>query len=69
MRHAPASRTSPRTDEHAVRYRRSKALLSFLPSNNLEEAPRVEPSDDPDRVCTSLDTFMPDSCERPLRRA
>jgi propionyl-CoA carboxylase beta chain len=38
-----------------------RALLSFLPSNNLEEPPRVEPSDDPDRACTSLDTFMPDS--------
>jgi acetyl-CoA carboxylase carboxyltransferase component len=34
-------------------------LLSFLPSNNLEEAPRV-PSDDPaDRLCDDLDTLLP----------
>jgi propionyl-CoA carboxylase beta chain len=42
-----------------------RALLSFLPSNNLEEPPRVEPTDDPDRACTSLDTFMPDSSNVP----
>ena len=40
-------------------------LLSFLPSNNLEEAPRVEPTDDPDRACTALDTFMPDTANVP----
>jgi propionyl-CoA carboxylase beta chain len=40
-------------------------LLSYLPSNNLEEAPRVEPTDDPDRACTMLDTFMPDSANVP----
>jgi len=40
-------------------------LLSFLPSNNLEEAPRVESSDDPERACTALDTFMPDSANVP----
>ena len=28
-----------------------KDLLSFLPSNNLDQTPRVEPSDDPDRLC------------------
>ncbi len=38
-----------------------RALLSFLPSNNLEEAPRIAPTDDPDRSCPTLDTFMPDS--------
>jgi len=40
-------------------------LLSFLPSNNLEEAPRVEPTDDPDRTCPKLDTFMPDTANVP----
>jgi propionyl-CoA carboxylase beta chain len=40
-------------------------LLSFLPSNNLEEAPRIEPTDDPDRLCTSLDTSLPDSANVP----
>jgi acetyl-CoA carboxylase carboxyltransferase component len=40
-------------------------LLSFLPSNNLEEPPRIEPTDDPDRACPSLDTFMPDGSNVP----
>jgi len=40
-------------------------LLSFLPSNNLEEPPRIEPTDDPDRSCPSLDTFMPDGSNVP----
>jgi len=40
-------------------------LLSFLPSNNLEEPPRVEPTDDPDRACPTLDTFMPDGSNVP----
>ena len=42
-----------------------KILLSFLPSNNLEEAPRVESNDDPERACPKLDTFMPDSANVP----
>ena len=42
-----------------------RTLLSFLPSNNLEEAPRTEPSDDPDRACPRLDTLMPDSSSVP----
>ena len=42
-----------------------KVLLAFLPSNNLEDPPRIEPSDDPDRACASLDTFMPDSSNVP----
>ena len=38
-----------------------KDLLSFLPSNNLEQVPRVEPGDDPDRLCPELDEILPDS--------
>ena len=29
-------------------------LLSFLPSNNMEEPPRVDSGDDPDRLCPEL---------------
>ncbi len=36
-------------------------LLSFLPQNNLEDPPYEVPTDDPDRVCEDLDTFLPDS--------
>jgi propionyl-CoA carboxylase beta chain len=38
-----------------------KHLLSFLPSNNLEDPPAVAPLDDPERADPDLDTFLPDS--------
>jgi propionyl-CoA carboxylase beta chain len=38
-----------------------KHLLSFLPSNNLEDPPVLVPADDPERTDPDLDTFMPDS--------
>ena len=38
-----------------------KALLSYLPSNNLESAPVVVPRDDADRSCPELNDLMPDS--------
>lgn len=40
-------------------------LLSFLPSNNMEDAPIVETGDDPTRTDASLDTIMP---ETPMHR-
>jgi len=40
-------------------------LLSFMPSNNLEEPPRVEPSDDPDRLCEALRDLLPPSPNQP----
>lgn len=36
-----------------------KELLSYLPSNNLEQAPRVEVFDDPQRVCDELYDIVP----------
>jgi propionyl-CoA carboxylase beta chain len=42
-----------------------KYLLSFLPSNNLEDPPHVASLDDPDREDPDLDTFMPDSSNVP----
>ena len=38
-----------------------KYLLSFLPSNNLEQTPIVESTDDPDRLCPELDEILPES--------
>ncbi len=38
-----------------------KYLLSFLPSNNLEQTPVIETGDDPDRLCPELDEILPDS--------
>ena len=40
-------------------------LLSFLPSNNMEDAPIVETGDDPDRQDESLNTVVPDNPNAP----
>ena len=40
-------------------------LLSFLPTNNLEEPPAVETSDDPDRLCETLRDILPVSPNQP----
>jgi acetyl-CoA carboxylase carboxyltransferase component len=43
----------------------ARYLLSFLPQNNLETAPRVLPTDRPDRCDADLDTVVPDSPNKP----
>jgi acetyl-CoA carboxylase carboxyltransferase component len=40
-------------------------LLSFLPSNNLEDPPYVAPEDDPERGCPGLIDLIPDSPNKP----
>src|SRR5438067_319896 len=40
-------------------------LISFLPQNNLQTAPRVQPSDDPQRMDPELDHVVPDSPNKP----
>src|SRR5215207_8429137 len=40
-------------------------LLGFLPSNNLEEPPVLEPSDDPERPCAALADLLPASPNQP----
>jgi acetyl-CoA carboxylase carboxyltransferase component len=42
-----------------------RALLSFLPSNNLEDPPYVPPDDDPDRMDENLQTIIPDNPRKP----
>ena len=42
-----------------------RELLSYLPSNNMEDAPSVEPTDDPDRQDESLNTVVPDNPNMP----
>ena len=39
-------------------------LLSFLPSNNLEDPPYYQPDDDPERPCDKLLDLIPDSSNR-----
>jgi propionyl-CoA carboxylase beta chain len=44
----------------------ARALLSYLPSNNMEDAPRYDPVADPTaEVDPELDAFMPDSPNTP----
>lgn len=43
----------------------ARYLFSFLPSNNLELPPRVQPTDDPQRMDPELDTVVPDSPNKP----
>src|ERR671929_1485125 len=43
----------------------ARYLLSFLPQNNLETAPRVLPSDDPLRMDPELDSVVPDNPNKP----
>ncbi|MCC6466371.1 MAG: acyl-CoA carboxylase subunit beta [Planctomycetes bacterium] len=42
-----------------------KKLLSFLPQNNLEPPPFIEPDDDPEREDERLDRVVPDNPEKP----
>ncbi|HET7433097.1 MAG TPA: acyl-CoA carboxylase subunit beta [Thermoanaerobaculia bacterium] len=42
-----------------------RELLTFIPSNNLEEAPRAKTNDDINRVDTQLDSFIPESSNQP----
>src|SRR5213596_3037544 len=43
----------------------ARYLMSFLPQNNLEMPPRVDPTDDPDRMDTELDKVVPDDPQKP----
>ena len=42
-----------------------RELLSFMPGNNVDEAPRVASSDPPDRADDALDTMVPPSPNQP----
>ena len=46
-------------------YLQVRALLSFLPSNNLEDAPYAAPTDDPTRADPELDTLIPEASNKP----
>jgi acetyl-CoA carboxylase carboxyltransferase component len=42
-----------------------RRLLSFIPSNNLDDPPLVPSTDDPQRVAPELDDLIPDSPNKP----
>src|SRR5689334_10652445 len=51
------------SDEHALRIVRE--LLSFLPSNNLEDPPAIEANDPSDRVEPKLNEIVPEASNQP----
>jgi acetyl-CoA carboxylase carboxyltransferase component len=42
-----------------------RLLMSYLPLNNMEDPPRVETGDDPQRMDEKLDTIVPDEPNKP----
>jgi propionyl-CoA carboxylase beta chain len=51
------------SDEHALRIVRE--LFSFIPSNNLEDPPRVEATDPIDRIESKLNEIVPEASNQP----
>ncbi len=52
-------------DDEQTCLQQVRYLLSFLPSNNLEDAPYFEPEDDPDRRCEGILELIPDAPNKP----
>ena len=44
---------------------RVRELLSYLPSNNQDDPPYIPPLDDPERLCTELETIVPTDSHKP----
>jgi acetyl-CoA carboxylase carboxyltransferase component len=42
-----------------------RQLLSYLPSNNVDDPPLITPADEPNRVIEALNTVIPDSAGKP----
>lgn len=51
------------SDEEAIEH--IKILLSYLPSNNIEDPPSIHPIDTVERSCEKLDTLIPDNAKQP----
>ncbi|MDA9762159.1 methylmalonyl-CoA carboxyltransferase [Desulfobacterales bacterium] len=51
------------SDEDTIK--QIKRLLSYIPSNNMEDPPVVNSGDDPNRMDTDLDTIIPDNPNKP----
>lgn len=48
-------------DDEDESFEQLRTLLSFVPSNNIDEPPYVPPTDDPERAEEELQTLVPDS--------
>src|SRR5215471_13911462 len=51
------------SDEHALRLVRE--LLSFIPSNNMDDPPRIAPADSPIRTDAKLNSIVPEASNQP----
>jgi propionyl-CoA carboxylase beta chain len=51
-------------DDEVTCLQEIRRLLAFLPSNNVDDPPRIEPTDRPDREDPALDTIVPDDPTR-----
>jgi propionyl-CoA carboxylase beta chain len=50
-------------EEHCIEY--IKTLLSYLPSNNLDDPPRIKTDDDPNRMDEELVNILPEESDKP----
>ena len=51
------------SDEHALRMVRE--LLTFIPSNNVDDPPRSTPNDSPERIESKLNSIVPEASNQP----
>jgi propionyl-CoA carboxylase beta chain len=64
--HATKSGVSHFTSEDEYDcFAKIRKLLGFLPQNNLDDPPRIKPTDSPDRAEPKLNTVIPDSPNKP----
>ena len=52
-------------DDEAQLFEHVRVLMSFLPSNNLEDPPYLQPVDDPERADPELDSLVPEQSSKP----
>ena len=52
-------------DDEAHAFEQVRALLGYLPSNNLEDPPRLPPTDDPERQLDTVADLVPVASHRP----
>jgi propionyl-CoA carboxylase beta chain len=52
-------------DDEAACFEQVRTLLSFVPSNNMDDPPYIAPSDDPQRMDEELQTIIPDNVRKP----
>ncbi len=53
------------TNDEAEALESIRQLVAYLPANNMEDAPRVDTGDDPQRMDAKLDSVVPDEPNKP----